>query len=151
MPEAPQNRNATSGISPDHPEVPVEHVENANELGTVQIHHSVIAAIARTAALKIDGVVELAGGFVDGLAGMIGKKGGDRGVKVEFEDPAVIIEISVVVAYGVRIPHIAWQLQTEIRKAVEEMTGKPVKAVNVIVQGIRVPPNPPPTEGGATT
>lgn len=132
------------GISPDHPEVPAEHVENSNELGSVQIHNSVIAAIARVAALKIDGVIELSGGLVDGLAGMIGKKSGDRGIRVEFEDTAVVIEVHVVLAFGVRIPHVAWQLQTEIRKAVEQMTGKPVKAVNVVVQGVRMPPAPPP-------
>ena len=137
-----------SAPSPDHPELSAEHVENSNELGTVQIHNSVIATITRTATLKIEGVVELAGGIVDGLAGMIGKKGGSGGIRVEFEDTAVSIEVHVVLAFGVRIPHIAWQIQTEVRKAVEQMTGKPVKAVNVVVQGIRMPAQPAPrTEG----
>jgi uncharacterized alkaline shock family protein YloU len=143
MAEVVTAKKTDSGVSPDHPELTGEHVENANELGSVQIHNSVIAAIARVAALKIDGVVELSGGLVDGLAGMIGKKSGDRGIRVEVEDAAVTIEVHVVLAFGVRIPHVAWQLQTEIRKAVEQMTGKPVKAVNVVVQGIRMPASPP--------
>lgn len=119
-------------------------VENSNELGTVQIHNSVIAAITRVAALKVPGVLELPGGLVDGLAGMIGKKGGDRGIRVEFEEAAVTIEVNVVLAFGVRIPHVAWQIQTEVRKAVEQMTGKPVKAINVIIQSVRMPPATPP-------
>ncbi len=146
MAEVAQAQKTESGLSPDHPDVSTEHVENANELGSVQIHNSVIAAITRVAALKIDGVIELSGGLVDGLAGMIGKKTGDRGIRVEFEDSAVTIEIHVVLAFGVRIPHVAWQLQTEIRKAVEQMTGKPVKAVNVVVQGVRMPAPPAPVE-----
>ncbi|MCS6771016.1 MAG: Asp23/Gls24 family envelope stress response protein [Kiritimatiellae bacterium] len=133
-------KTADSHVSADHPDLLGEHVENANELGTVQIHNSVIATIARVAALKIDGVVDLSGGLVDGLAGMIGKKSADRGVRVEFEDSSVVIDVHVILAFGVRIPHVAWQLQNEIRKAVEQMTGKPVRAVNIIVQGIRVPP-----------
>ncbi len=137
-----------TGASPDHPELSPEHVENSNELGTVQIHNSVIAAITREASLKIAGVLELPGGLVDGLAGMIGKKSGDRGIRVEFEDAAVAIEVHVVLAYGVRIPHVAWQIQTEVRKAVEQMTGKPVKAVNVVIQGVRVPPSAPPLRAG---
>ncbi len=151
MADTAQAKVTEAGVSPDHPELSAEHVENSNELGSVQIHNSVIAAITRVAALKIDGVIELSGGLVDGLAGMIGKKSGDRGIRVEFEDSAVTIEVHVVIAYGVRIPHIAWQLQTEIRKAVEQMTGKPVKAVNVVVQGVRMPPPPPahPEEHGA--
>lgn len=151
MADIAQAKVNESGVSPDHPELSAEHVENSNELGSVQIHNSVIAAITRVAALKIDGVIELSGGIVDGLAGMIGKKSGDRGIRVEFEDSAVTIEVHVVIAYGVRIPHIAWQLQTEIRKAVEQMTGKPVKAVNIVVQGVRMPPPPPaqPEDHGA--
>lgn len=131
---------ANETLSPDHPELSAEHVENANELGSVQIHNSVIAAITRVAALKVPGVIELSGGLVDGLAGMIGKKTSDRGIRVEFEDTAVTIELHVVLAFGVRIPHVAWQIQTEVRKAVEQMTGKPVKAVHVVVQSVRVPP-----------
>ena len=127
-------------VSPDHPELSPEHVENSNELGTVQIHNSVIAAITREVALKITGVIELSGGLVDGLAGMIGKKTGDRGIRVEFDDSAVVIDVHAVLAYGVRIPHVAWQIQTEVRKAVEQMTGKPVKAVNVVIQSVRIPP-----------
>jgi uncharacterized alkaline shock family protein YloU len=130
---------ASPDISPDHPELSSEHVENGTELGSVQIHNSVIAAIARVAATKIHGVVEMSGGLVDGLAGMIGKKAPDRGIRVDAQEHAVTIELHVILEYGVRIPHVAWQIQTDVRKAVEEMTGKPVKAVQVVVQGIRVP------------
>lgn len=137
-PHSPMRRDATE-VSPDHPDIPFEHVENGTELGSVQIHNSVIAAIAREAALKIPGVVELSGGLVDGLAGMIGKKTSDRGIRVEHQDAAVSLELHVVLEFGTRIPHVAWQVQTEVRASVEKMTGKPVKAVNVIVQGVRLP------------
>lgn len=143
---ARHQKGKDTGVSPDHPELSPEHVENSNELGTVQIHNSVIAAITREASLKIAGVLELSGSLVDGLAGMIGKKSGDRGIRVEFEDTAVVIEVHVVLAYGVRIPHVAWQIQTEVRKAVEQMTGKPVKAVNVVIQSVRIPPSASPAQ-----
>lgn len=139
---AQEKKEKTAVTLPDHPELSPEHVENGNELGSVQIHNSVIASITRVAALKVPGVIELPGGIVDGLAGMIGKKGGDRGIRVEFEETSVAIELNVILAFGVRIPHVAWQIQTEVRKAVEQMTGKPVKAVNVIIQGVRMAPEP---------
>lgn len=123
----------------DHPDLTGEHLENGTELGNVQIHQSVIATIARLTAMKIPGVVEMSGGLVDGLAGMIGKKSVDRGIRVEFEENSVTIELHVIMEYGVRIPHVAWKIQTEIRQAVEQMTGKPVKAVQVVVQGVRLP------------
>lgn len=115
-----------------------EHLEDGNELGAVQIHNNVIATIVRLAALKVPGVVEMSGTFVDGLAGMIGKKAGDRGIRVDIAENAVQLELHVVLEFGVRIPQVAWQIQNEVRQAVEQMTGKSVKAVNVVVQSLRL-------------
>ncbi|HMP71635.1 MAG TPA: Asp23/Gls24 family envelope stress response protein [Kiritimatiellia bacterium] len=134
-----QKDNLHLDASLDHSELNGEHIENDTELGSVHIHNNVIATIARQAAVKVPGVCDLAGGLVDGLAGMIGKRASDRGIKVDFQDNAVILELHVILEFGVRIPHVAWQLQTEVREAVEQMTGKHVRAVQVIVQGVRIP------------
>jgi len=123
----------------DHHELNGDVIENDTELGSVQIHNNVIATIARLAAVKVPGVYEMSGGIVDDLAGIIRKKSGDRGIRVDFEDSGVVIQLNVILEYGIRIPHVAWQLQTEVRQAVEQMTGKHVKAVQVIVQGVKLP------------
>jgi uncharacterized alkaline shock family protein YloU len=144
---APDPREAIRGGEP--PEGGEEHLEEGTQLGAVQIHNNVIATIARLAALKVPGVVEMSGTFVDGLAGMIGKKAVDRGIHVVVEDNAVVMELHVVLEFGVRIPQVAWQIQNEVRQAVEHMTGKVVKAVNVIVQTLRFPgENKPVSEEG---
>lgn len=116
-----------------------EEREEENELGAVHIHNSVIGVIARLAASKVPGVVDFVGGIVDGLAGIVGRRPGDRGVHVEIVDNSVVIELNVVLEYGVHIPKIAWQIQNEVRKAVEQMTGKSVRAVNVVVQSVQAP------------
>ena len=113
------------------------NAEDGADLGAVQIHNNVIATIARLAALKVPGVAEMSGTFVEGLAGMIGKPVVDRGIKVDFEENQVVIELHVVIDFGVRIPQVAWKIQNEVRQAVEQMTGKSVKAVNVIVQALK--------------
>ncbi len=139
MTEPQTKQGANPALYSEHPDVTGDAVEAGQEVGSVQIHNSVIGAIARSAAIKVPGVVEITGGLVDGLANIIGKKSADRGIRVDSQDAAVSLDLHVVVDFGVRIPHVAWQIQTEVRKAVEQMTGKPVKAVNVIVQGIRLP------------
>jgi len=116
-----------------------EHLEEGTDLGAIRIHNNVIAVIGRLAALKVPGVVEMSGTLVDGLAGMIGKKPSDRGIRVEVQENTVVIELHVVLEYGVAIPNVAWQLQNDVRQAVEQMTGKNVRAVNIVVQGVRVP------------
>lgn len=118
---------------------PVDHGEDSTDLGAIQIHNNVIAMIARLAALRVAGVVEMSGTLVDGLAGIIGKKADDRGIRVDLADNTVVVELQVILEYGVRIPQVAWQIQNEVRQAISQMTGKNVKAVNVIVQSVRLP------------
>jgi uncharacterized alkaline shock family protein YloU len=42
-----------------------------------------------------------------------------------------------VLEYGVYIPEVCGKLQLEVRKSIEELTGKRVQAVNISVQSIR--------------
>ncbi len=135
--KAPELDPAQALQAGEQPESAGGHIEDGTELGSVQIHNNVIATIARLAALKVPGVLEMSGTFVDGLAGMIGKKGADRGIHVEIDENSVVLSLDVVLEFGVRIPRVAWQVQNEVRQAVEQMTGKNVKAVNVVVQSLR--------------
>ncbi len=131
-------RRKTNVVGP--PFVPkVESRELENEAGVVHISNSVIGVIARIAASKVAGVVDFVGGLADGLAGIVGKRMADRGVHVEVVDNSIVIELNVVLEYGIHIPRVAWEIQQEVRKAVEQMTGKSVKSVNVVVQSVRLP------------
>lgn len=117
-----------------------ESFDAGADLGSVQIHNSVIAAIARLAALRVPGVCDMSGGLVEDIAAAIGtRKQSEKGIRVEVQDDGVSIEMHLVLEYGVRIPHVAWQVQNDVRKAVEQMTGKTVRNVQVVVQGVRMP------------
>jgi uncharacterized alkaline shock family protein YloU len=106
--------------------------------GQICINNNVIAIIAHETARKVPGVVELHGSLADDLAGMIGKKSKDKGIRVEKENEELLtIDLTVVLEFGVRIPDICVQLQRAVKEAVEDMTGQQVYAVNVMVQGIR--------------
>lgn len=107
---------------------------------TAKIHNAVIAGIARLAALEVPGVNELSSGFAEKFATALGtKKTMERGVKVEVDGDFVSLELHIVVDYGVRIPQVSWQVQNEVRRAIEQMTGKTVHDVEVIVQGVKMP------------
>ena len=109
-----------------------------SEFGQIRINNNVIAIIAHETAKKVPGVVELQGSLADDLAGMIGKRPKDRGIRVEKESEELLtIDLAVVLEFGVRIPDICVQLQEAVKQSVEDMTGQHVYAVNVVVQGIR--------------
>lgn len=113
--------------------------EESNSLGDIRINHSVVANIVRLAALEVSGVVSVGGGFVDGIAEIFSKKGGDeRGVRVtEDEVGDYQIEIRVILRFGVELAGVAGQIQQRIAEQVEKMTSKNVARVNVIIDGVR--------------
>lgn len=116
---------------------PDDGTEDGNDFGSIRIHNNVIAVIARLAATKVPGVLDMSSSLVDGIAGMIGKKSDDRGIRVEVHENTVRIDLSVILAYGCRIPQVCWQIQTDVSEAVEQMTGKTVSGVNIVVQSVR--------------
>ena len=57
----------------------------------------------------------------------VGKKNFSRGIKVDCDDKTAKIDVSIIVEYGARIPDVAFEIQTMIKKSVESMTGLKVK------------------------
>jgi len=116
--------------------------EEGSDLGAIMVHHGVIAVIARTAALKVPGVAAMSGSLADGIANianMIGRNTGERGVSVKMQGQKVDVEINIVIEYGAKIPEVAWAVQNEVRRAIEDMTGKQVGTIDVVVQDVRLP------------
>ena len=111
---------------------------SGSQFGQISINNNVVAIIAHETAKKVPGVVELQGSLADDLAGIIGKKSKDKGIRIEKESEELLtIDLAVVLEYGIKIPDICVQLQSAVKEAVENMTGQKVYAVNVVVQGIR--------------
>jgi uncharacterized alkaline shock family protein YloU len=104
----------------------------------IKISEEVIATIAGIAASDNQNVASMGGGFVDGIAGMLGRKTPSKGIKVELKDNQVNIDMAVVMQYGCKIHEAARDMQKRVRDAVEDMTGLEVLNVNVSVLGINV-------------
>ena len=115
-------------------------IEDQPSLGDIKISHSVVASIVRLAALQIPGVSGVGGGFVDGIAEMFSSKESDRGVRIEEDDTgSYTIEIRVVITYGSEIGKTAFDVQMAVREQISHMTGKPVKRVDVVIEGVKTP------------
>lgn len=118
------------------------------DLGDIKINHNVIASIVRLAALQVPGVAAVGGGIVDGIGEIFTKKEADhRGVRVnESEAGEYEIEVRLVVAYGSEIGRTAYDVQLGVRKQLMAMTGKDVRKVDVIIEGVRLPSDKPSPE-----
>ena len=113
-----------------------EMVNEQKREDKIRISEEVIATIAGIAASENENVALMGGGFVDGIAGMFGKKSPGKGIKVEKKEDLVYIDMAVIMQYGCKIHEVAREMQARVRNAVETMTGMEVAAVNVNVLGV---------------
>ena len=120
---------------------PTTRYDDQPTLGDIKINHNVVAGIVRLSALRIPGVAGVGGGIVDGLSELFAKREADhRGVKVtEDAEDNYYIEVRLVVTYGAEIGKTAYEVQVAVRNQVAAMTGKPVRKVDVIIEGVRLP------------
>jgi len=114
-----------------------------NEAGVIRISENVIAAVVRKYTLEVEGVICFAGaGFVGGLTDMITRRNYEHSVTVDLDGDAVNISVTLVLEFGVRIPDVAEAVQETVRSQVEDLTGKKVTRVEVIVQDLQEVPLP---------
>ncbi len=123
-------------------EIIIENVEEIaeepiDESGNIKIANDVVATIAGIAANEIEGVAGMYTGIAGGIAEFLGgKKNPAKGVKVEITGNNAVIDLYIVVAYGKRIPELAWEIQENVKNSVESMTGLNVEKVNIHVDGV---------------
>jgi uncharacterized alkaline shock family protein YloU len=110
-----------------------------SELGSIRIADEVVSIIAGLAATEVDGVASMSGGIAGGIAEALGRKNLSKGVKVEVGEEEAAVDLFMIVGYGSRIPDVAWNVQENVKKAVENMTGLRVVKVNVHIQGVSFP------------
>ncbi|MGC8839577.1 MAG: Asp23/Gls24 family envelope stress response protein [Anaerolineae bacterium] len=107
--------------------------------GRIEITPEAIASIVSQAVLTCYGVVGMASRtLTDGLVEILQGDSSRRGVEVRVVDDRIIIDLYVVLEYGMRIVTVAENVKSVVKFAVEQQVGVPVHAVNVHVQGLRV-------------
>jgi uncharacterized alkaline shock family protein YloU len=114
-------------------------IKTVNELGNVDIADEVVASIAGIATVGCAGVVGMASVRAsDGLAELLKRENLIRGVKISTKGDQIIIDLHVIIEYGVSMVAVANNIIDAVRYNVESMTGADIADINVCVQGIRV-------------
>lgn len=112
-------------------------IENNN--GIITISNDVIANIAGEAATRCYGVVGMAvRSKVDGIASLLKKDAMSKGIKVTVENDEIIVDVHVIVGYGINIKTTSESIIESVKYNVESVTGFAVKEVNVHVESVRV-------------
>ncbi|HPZ42406.1 MAG TPA: Asp23/Gls24 family envelope stress response protein [Bacillota bacterium] len=118
----------------DYPEN--QYVLKGDGIGSIKISDDVVKVIAGLAAVEVEGVSAMSGGIAGGIAERLGRKNLSKGVKADVGEKEAVIDLSIIVDYGARIQEVAGKVQSNVKAAVENMTGLRVLQVNVNVQGV---------------
>ena len=113
-----------------------EYISKTGEDGSVNISEDVISIIAMEAMREVEGFGSISNPLSKDLSELIGKKSAARGVSVLPEEDSVTIDVFISVKYNYSVVQVSQAIQEAIRKSVEDMTGIPVKAVNVHVGSV---------------
>ena len=113
--------------------------KKTTDLGNIDISTDVIATICGGAATECYGVVGMASQkMMDGFYDLLGKDNYSKGIVVEEGQTGSIINLYIIVGYGVKISEIVYEVQKKVKYVLEKTLDIDVEAVNVYVQSIRV-------------
>ena len=109
------------------------------EFGDIKIENEVIAKYAGSAAVECFGVVGMASvNMKDGIVKLLKRDNIKHGVNVIMKEDSLVINLHIIVAYGVSISAVADNLISNVKYKVEEFTNMEVNKINVIVEGVRI-------------
>lgn len=113
-----------------------EYISYPDEMGTIHIADEVLAVVAASAALEVEGVSGMAANLSSDLAELMGKKVYSKGVRLTVAGGQVVVDISILIQYGFTIPDVAKKVQEAVMAAVTNTSGMEVSRVNIQVAGI---------------
>ena len=108
-----------------------------SELGRVQLAPEVLEVIIGIATTEVKGVANTRGNFASGVAEKFGRVMHGKGVKTEWSEEGLTVDVYCVVDYGYSVPAVALEVQKQIRHAILHMTSLEPKEVNVHITGIQ--------------
>lgn len=109
-----------------------------NELGEIFVANNVVAEISGAVAAKCYGVVGMATrSKKDGIVNLLRHDSMTKGIGVSVDNSGVVIELHIIVEYGMNITSVCKSIVNRVRYTVESSLGLKVNRVDVRVEGVR--------------
>jgi len=109
-------------------------MESGSIPGMVTVEPEVLETIARFSALSVPGVVQLVEKDVDRILGLQGKS-----VGVHVDAGRVTVDLSIVAGPDLSLLRLGRTVQYEVTRAIQNMIGMPVDAVNIHIEDVVYP------------
>jgi uncharacterized alkaline shock family protein YloU len=105
--------------------------------GRVTIAPEVLVTIARLTTQSIKGVAQMCHNIgPSNLDRLLKRVAGGGGVRVAIVDEAVRVDLYIIVAPDVNMRSISQKIQEAVTRAIQDMVGMQVSAVNIHIQDV---------------
>ncbi len=106
-------------------------------LGKIVLSEEMLSNLAGQATVECYGLVGMSAiRLRDGWAELLKRENLSRGVRLQFKDNRLVVDLYVIVSYGTRIPEVAANVIEKVKYSMEKVTGISVLLVNVHIQGV---------------
>jgi uncharacterized alkaline shock family protein YloU len=111
--------------------------ERGTSSGQVTIAPEVLVAIARLTAQSVVGVAQMCHQIGPGnLDRLRGRVAGGGGVQVAIASDAVRVDLYIIVEPEVNMRRVSQKIQEAVTRAIQDMVGMQVSAVNIHIQDV---------------
>ena len=108
-----------------------------NNIGTIYITEDVMLKVAGYAALECYGIVAMSSKRAkDGLVEWLGRENLTKGVQIRMVEDKIDVDLFIIVEYGISVAAVCKTIVETVKYKLENMTGVPVRKVNISVEGI---------------
>lgn len=114
-------------------------VKFENHLGVIDISHEYFISLVGNAVMSSYGVAAMSSSSPQRslLERITGKHPDDKGIRVRVKNQKLVIDLHIIVTYGMNISAIVKSIMHNVRFTVEDKTGFSVARVNVFVDGMQ--------------
>ena len=115
-------------------------VEKKTRYGAISVTENAVASLAGGVITVCYGVVGMASRKIirDGWAELLKKENYSRGVVVKETEDGLIIDLYIMVSFGVKISEVVQEAQKKVKYVLEKSLSESIVSVNVFVQGVQV-------------
>jgi len=113
------------------------------ELGEINISKETIRYIVSLNLVDVKGVVGSKKTVINEITDMLMGNtdiisNASNNIKIEIKDNKIFIDLFIIIKYGVRIPDIAWDIQSKIKEELIKKIGTDASEINIHIQGIQL-------------
>lgn len=107
--------------------------------GRMTVTDRAVADIVGWTVLECYGVVGMASpNLRHGVASLLPRARLHQGIKVQQAGEELRIKLYIIVEYGLNVAEVAGNVRSQVAYNVERMVGRPLTALQIYVQGVRV-------------